>query len=365
MVRSLILLIRIYGWTRAWGIQIEDEEEASPNMESVGLPMLENWELEPNNISDAYVQVLYNRQTGYRQIHPVNRRNAPKRDILYHSDSDDDQPPDLIPDSDSEDDETDKDVAAMSNWDHQDLDPESDSDSDQAGGAGAVSSQDLSQSDVLEESLVEPWTSYVPNAPEDEETPLPCSFPEFLAFTEVGYETALQTYLDLLGSHVFPEFQKATDIMGLLRTKGVKVFVPQNWEGVRVQPLHIVFIEGMPTLMKPRARPVNPKLFEHAHKEFLRLLTYMYVHCDGPVACPLVIAPKATAPFIRFCGDYTPINKFIPHWHTPMKNPQQTIADELVHHDAYGDADMSNAYHQLPMMRKRLLSFPFRHPVGK
>ncbi len=201
----------------------------------------------------------------------------------------------MIPDSDSEDDESDEDVASMPNLDHHDLDPDSDSDADQAGGAAAVSTQDLSQSDVLEESLVEPWTSYVPNAPEDEETPLPCSFPEFLAFTEVGYETALQTYLDLLDSNVFPEFQKATDIMGLLRTKGVKVFVPQNWKGVRVQPLHIDFIEGMPILMKPRARPVNPKLFEHAHKELLRLLTYMFVRCDGLVACPLVIAPKATA----------------------------------------------------------------------
>ncbi len=142
-------------WIDKWGIQIEDEEEASPNMESIDLPMLENWDLGPSDISDAYVQVLYNRQTGYRQIHPVSRRNTPKRDILYHSDSDDDdQTPDLIPDSDSEDDETDEDVASMPNWDHQDLDPDSDSDADQAGGAAAVSTQDLSQLDVLEESLV-------------------------------------------------------------------------------------------------------------------------------------------------------------------------------------------------------------------
>ena len=135
---------------------------------------------------------------------------------------------------------------------------------------------------------------------------------------------------------------------------------------MRVQPLHIDFIEGMPTLMKPRARPVNPKLFEHAHKEFLRLLTYMYVRCDGPVACPLVIAPKAIiAPFIRFCGGYTPINKFIPHWHTPVKNLQQTIADELVHHDAYSDADMSNAYHQLPIDEETSFKLSIQTPWGQ
>ena len=81
-------------WMDTWGTQIEDE-------------------LGANDISDAYVQVLYNRQTAYRQIHPVHRRNIPMRDVLYHSDCDDDQ----------------------------------------AGGAAAVSTQDLSQLDAWEESL--------------------------------------------------------------------------------------------------------------------------------------------------------------------------------------------------------------------
>ena len=67
----------------------------------------------------------------------------------------------------------------------------------------------------------------------------------------------------------------------------------------------------MTAIMKPNARPIYPKLFEHFKKEFDRLLSSMYVRCDGPVASPLVIAPKATAPFIRFCGDYQAVNKFI------------------------------------------------------
>jgi hypothetical protein len=102
--------------------------------------------------------------------------------------------------------------------------------------------------------------------------------------------------------------------MELLKTKGVKVFVPKNWEGIKVKPLQIDFIEGIPSIMKPKACPVNPKLFEYAKKEFdRRLLTYMYVRCDGPVALPLIIAPKATASFIRFCGDCQAVNKFIPY----------------------------------------------------
>ena len=153
-----------------------------------------------------------------------------------------------------------------------------------------------------------------------------------------------------------PEFAKQTKIMELLRTKGAKVFVPQNWEGIKVPPLHINFIDGMPAIMKPKARPINPKLSGHAKKEFDRLLSYMYVQCDGPVASPLVIAPKATAPFIRFCGNYQAVNKFIPHWHTPIPHPQRTLSEKLVNHDADADVDMTNGFHQLPIRRSSLLN---------
>ena len=119
--------------------------------------------------------------------------------------------------------------------------------------------------------------------------------------------------------------------------------MPQNWEGVRVKPLHIDFMEGMSSLMKPRARPVNPKLFEHAHKEFLRLLTYMYVRYDGPVACTMVIAPKAIAPFIYslLWGLYT-----YQQVHTASTYPdEKSTADSSgracpSYHDSYGDADI-------------------------
>ena len=67
----------------------------------------------------------------------------------------------------------------------------------------------------------------------------------------------------------------------------------------------------MPAEMKPLARPVNPKLYENAKLEFQRLSKYMYTTTVSPIASPLVIAPKKTKPFIRFCGDYVAINKYI------------------------------------------------------
>ena len=67
-------------------------------------------------------------------------------------------------------------------------------------------------------SVEQPWTVYLEAAPEDENTPLPSSFPDFLSFMGMGYAESLKAYLDVLESHVNPDFAKKTRIMQLLRT---------------------------------------------------------------------------------------------------------------------------------------------------
>ena len=67
-------------------------------------------------------------------------------------------------------------------------------------------------------NLEEPWTFRLNAAPEDDDTPIPCSFPGVLAFMEVDREESLKIYLDQLSSHVHPEFAKVTEVIQLLRT---------------------------------------------------------------------------------------------------------------------------------------------------
>ena len=113
-----------------------------------------------------------------------------------------------------------------------------------------------------------------------------------------------------------------------------------------MEPIELEFAEDMPTSHKPKARPMNPKTKEAAEKEFNRMSTYMYVDSDSPIACPLVIAPKATAPFIRICGDYIWVNKyvrtgqyFIPH---VMKALEKAAGFSY-----FIDLDLTNSFHQL------------------
>jgi hypothetical protein len=203
-----------------------------------------------------------------------------------------------------------------------------------------------------------PWTTVIEaEAPEDAATELPSSFPWALHYMEMPREQAVQEYYDLFNSHVHPDFATQTDIIALLKTKGEQVFVPSNWEGIKGVPeIELEWREGLPDRVKPRARPINPKLYGHAKKEFDRLMGYFYCESSSPVSSCLVIAPKATAPFIRFCGDYVFLNKYIKTGHYPIPNVQRTL-EKIIKFKVFLDFDLANSFHQFklsPLTSERL-----------
>lgn len=200
---------------------------------------------------------------------------------------------------------------------------------------------------AADSDLRTPWS--IPpeeEAPEDRDTAIPCSFPDPLHFMEMTPEEAKQEYFSQFAEHVSPEFAAATPVLELLRTKGTLVFVPQNWEGIKnIEPLELNWKEDLPARMKPKARPVNPRLYEAAKKEFDRLLGYFYTASDSPVASCLVIAPKATKPFIRFCGDYVTINRYIHTGHYPIPHVQRSL-EKIRLFSIFLDLDLVNSFHQ-------------------
>ena len=59
------------------------------------------------------------------------------------------------------------------------------------------------------------------------------------------------------------------------------------------------------------------------------------------------------------------VNKFIPHWHTPIPHLQRTISEKLVNRDAYGDIDMTNGFHQLPIDEDTSMKLSIQTPWGQ
>ena len=76
-------------------------------------------------------------------------------------------------------------------------------------------------------------------------------------------------------------------------------------------PLEFQYREDMPESLKAKARPIQPAVVEAATKLWERMNQYFYVQSLSPCASPIVIAPKATAPFWRIVGDYRALNKYV------------------------------------------------------
>ena len=79
------------------------------------------------------------------------------------------------------------------------------------------------------------------------------------------------------------------------------------------------------TLYEREESSSQSKIYESARKEFDRLCTYLYRPSTSPIAVALVIAPKATHPFIRFCGNYPGINAYLDNIPYPIPHVEYEI----------------------------------------
>ena len=190
----------------------------------------------------------------------------------------------------------------------------------------------------------------VEESPEELDTPMPVSFEPVLAFMETGYDEARSEYFKLLESHVGDQLSSCDKFLQLLKSDiAVDRFVPREWTGITgFPPLDLQVKDDFPQFHKVRSRPINPRLYEHAKTEYERLMKYMYRHSTSPWASPLVIAPKATKPFIRFCGDYRWLNNYVVKTQAYIPRVQYEV-EKAMGFRIFLDIDMTNSLHQFPL----------------
>jgi len=171
---------------------------------------------------------------------------------------------------------------------------------------------------------------------------------------EMTNEEARAEYLDLLEKQISPAMRAAVPrVMDIMKSPAaLETFSPSAWNGLKVPPINFETNPGMPAKMPVKPRPIRQELYAHAKKEFDRLVQYFYESdrdkCTSAIASPLVIAPKATSPFIRFCGDYRAINEYI----SIPKHPIPVVQHELTkaaRFRVFVDLDMTNSFHQIPL----------------
>ena len=200
--------------------------------------------------------------------------------------------------------------------------------------------------------LLSPWSQPIDDiAPEELSTPDPTSFPDdILTLLTINTDEARAIYRTDLETHITPEMQDACPhVLDLLTSDlAYDVFVPRTWTGIHMPPYHLDTKPGLPEFLKAHTRPIRETLYKHAKLEFERMQTYFYVKSHSPIACPLVVAPKSTAPFIRLCGDYRPINPYVSISQEPIPHVQQALS-KAAGWKVFVDLDMTNSFHQIPL----------------
>ena len=198
--------------------------------------------------------------------------------------------------------------------------------------------------------LQSPWSEPLLETPEEElNTPMPSSYDGPLYHLSKPWEEVHAEYLAMLEAHVDADFLKACpEFLELLKSPlCLDVFLPKSWEGLsQFEPYEIDFDASFPEVLRAPPRHFNPKLADSAYKEFQRLRGYFFSPSTSTVVSPMVLAPKATEPFVRFCIDLRVPNKYIKVPQDFFKNVRHEL-EKAIRFRIFGDLDAANAFHQI------------------
>ena len=264
-----------------------------------------------------------------------------------------------------------------------------------AGGAQAVQALPMCASEPGQD-LRRPWSIIDDRGPEEDETPFDGMFGDHvpstpaaphLAFMETSVEEALAEYhreIDKLWlpaptaalpdaaappglipdddapapakplpkrGRFAPEMHDLPGFKEFMRDEAVKVFVPSNWLGIKVEPIEFQFKENMPQEHKVKSRPISRQRLDMVKAEIDRLRKYHFVDSKSAIVSAMSDADKATEPFVRICGDYRWVNEYIniDQQHIPRVQHELERFAKFTH---FIDLDMVNSFHQFLLGEK-------------
>ena len=232
---------------------------------------------------------------------------------------------------------------------------------------GMATSKELIKDTDMEQNEEREWaTGEVEESEEELMTPVPVQFGGVLNYMETSYEESVLEYMKSLDDHVGCYLKDCPEFMELLKSKlAMDRFAPKEWSGIKgFEPLDLQTREDLPPFHKVKTRPVNPALLENAHKEFIRLSKYIYnVESKSPWASALVIAYKATKPWIRYCGDHRWLNQYLICPQAYIPHVQYEI-DKIIGYKIMMDIDLANAFHQFPITPRSSQLLAVQTPWG-
>jgi hypothetical protein len=188
---------------------------------------------------------------------------------------------------------------------------------------------------------------------EEERYPDRPLYDEFLLNSKT-HSQATQEFLDSIEASLDPSLSKTAraSVIDTLRSeKGIKVYVPDNWNGISNADgtpfvVHFDFDPDMPKSKYQAARHINPKVFEPVHQEIVRLCQHILVPSpNAAYVHPIVVAAKKTTPFFRIAVDFKWVNMHIISKQAYVANVRDSLA-RMKGFKIFVDTDMTASFRQ-------------------
>ena len=177
--------------------------------------------------------------------------------------------------------------------------------------------------------------------------------------------SAMSEYMEVLETHVSPDFRAIPGVLELLKTKGSKVFIANNWNGIVGEVLKLNFKDSMPKRFKPALRKINPQVLAKIKPELERLRDSVWCPSNSDICSPIVVATKSTAPFYRICGDYAVfINNWVTTGHYPLPDVRSALV-KITGFKYFIDLDMRNSFHQIKLDDATSHLLSLQTPIGQ
>ena len=203
---------------------------------------------------------------------------------------------------------------------------------------------------------IPPWTYHIEESPEERDSYIACDNTGLYNYLSTTHDEAMEKYLNDCKKNTSPEaWPYVRDI--LMSDLAKNQFCPAEWTGMtNIDPIDIQFSPEWDAVKQKGLGPkgtkafVNEKMKEHYYKEFQRMQKYMYEPSNSSTASRILVADKATPPFVRICGDYRNVNKYVMLPQVTIPNIRNEIY-RAREYKYYLNIDLANGFHNLPITK--------------
>ncbi len=149
---------------------------------------------------------------------------------------------------------------------------------------------------------------------------------------------------------IAPEFRTCQALADLFNSDAAReVFANDGWPGIKMDPVHIHFMDSLPAYLRMRARPIPTELLDAAKEALDQYVEtgYLFRADDGTYGAALVVVRKSDGS-ARLCGDYRAVNKHATG--IPLLMPDvQAELEHMQPFTLFTELDWATAFHQIPL----------------